>query len=331
MKIFRAVALLALAVASPANADTLIVGNKGDDSISLIDLDTGRERARLPTGEQPHEVAISPDGARAAVVSYAGTTIDIFDIARAEKIETIDLSPNTRPHGLVWTRGNRLIATTEGSGTLTIVDMDTREMTAIETGQEGSHMVVVSPDLTRAYVSNLGSGTATVIDLEAGEVVTNLPVGDAAEGIALTPDGQELWVADRDNAEVVVFDTATLAQIANLTVGNFPIRLAISPDGITAVTSNYADGSLTLIDVATKQVIRTQTILGTAEAAQVTILFSPDGERLYVAQTASGLVVEVDLDEGELLGMLGAADGSDGLAISPTGVERRLRPGQAAN
>ncbi len=331
MKLFHAIVLLALAVASPANADTLIVGNKGDDSISLIDLDTGRERARLPTGEQPHEVAISPDGARAAVVSYAGTTIDIFDIARAEKIETIDLAPNSRPHGLVWTRDNRLIATTEGSGTLTIVDMDTREMTAIETGQDGSHMVVVSRDLTRAYVSNLGSGTATVIDLEAGETIANLEVGDAAEGIALTQDGTELWVSDRDNAKVVVFDTATLEQISEIAVGNFPIRLAISPDGATAVTSNYADGSLTLIDVATKQVTRTQTIFGTADAAQVTILFDEAGDRLYVAQTALGTIIEVDLAEGELLGMMGAADGSDGLAISPVTVERRLRPDATAD
>ena len=104
--------------------------------------------------------------------------------------------------------------------------------------------------------------------------------------------------------------------------------MAISPDGRTAVTSNFGEGTLSVIDVATRTVTRTQPVLGGAGAAQVTILFSPDGERLYVAQTAPGVIVEVDLAEGELLGMLGAGTGSDGLAISPVDVTRRLRPGR---
>ncbi|MBC7986097.1 MAG: YncE family protein [Sphingomonadaceae bacterium] len=313
-------------VSAPAAADTLIVGNKGEASVSLIDLETGRERARIETGEQPHEVAVSPDGRQAAVVSYAGTTVDIIDIARAEKVDTIDLAPNAAPHGIVWTRDNRLIVTTEDSGTLTIVDMASRAMHAIPTGQEGSHMVAVSPDLARAYVANVGSGTVTVIDLAERRKITDLAVGEAAEGIALTPDGRELWVADRDGAKVVVFDTASLERVAEIAVGQTPIRVAISPDGRTAVTSNYAEGTLTLIDVASHQVRRTQTVLGNAETQQVTIVFSPDGARLYVAQTAPGFIVEIDLAEGELLGLLGAGAGSDGLAISPVDVERRLRP-----
>lgn len=272
---YFALALAMLLTAAPASADTLIVGNKGEASVSLIDLDTGRERARLETGEQPHEIAVSPDGARAAVVSYAGTTVDIFDIARAEKIETIDLAPNRAPHGIVWTRDNRLVITTEGSGTLTVVEMGTGVVSAVETGQDGSHMVAVSPDLSRAYVANLGSGTASVIDLQAMEKLTDLPVGAAAEGIALTPDGGQLWVADRDGAKVAVFDTGTLERIGEVAVGENPIRVAISPDGRTAITSNFGEGTLSVIDVATRSVTRTQPVLGGAEVAQVTILFSP--------------------------------------------------------
>ena len=59
---------------------TLLVGNKGEDTVSFIDLASGGELARLPTGRMPHEIAISPDGKQAAVVAYGGTTIDIFDI-----------------------------------------------------------------------------------------------------------------------------------------------------------------------------------------------------------------------------------------------------------
>ena len=89
---------------------TLLVGNKGEDTLSFIDLASGGELARLPTGRMPHEIAISPDGKQAAVVAYGGTTIDIFDIAGRTKLRTIDLSPNQRPHGLLWLSDGLAIA-----------------------------------------------------------------------------------------------------------------------------------------------------------------------------------------------------------------------------
>src|SRR3546814_16042621 len=112
-------ALTGILLAAPAAAETLLVGNKGEDTLSVIALDSGAQLARLPTGRMPHEIAISPDGKQAAVVAYGGTTIDIFDIAKRTKLRTIDLSPNRRPHGLPWLSDGRLVATTEGSASAT--------------------------------------------------------------------------------------------------------------------------------------------------------------------------------------------------------------------
>src|SRR3546814_3885583 len=114
-------ALTGILLAAPAAAETLLVGNKGEDTLSVIALDSGAELARLPTGRMPHEIAISPDGKQAAVVAYGGTTIDIFDIAKRTKLRTIDLSPNRRPHGLLWLSHGRLVATTEGSASVAVV------------------------------------------------------------------------------------------------------------------------------------------------------------------------------------------------------------------
>ena len=81
------VPLLAGACALPAQpalvsgGATLLVGNKGEDTLSFIDLAGGAERGRAATGRMPHEIALSPDGRQAAVVAYGGSTIDLFDIA----------------------------------------------------------------------------------------------------------------------------------------------------------------------------------------------------------------------------------------------------------
>src|SRR5687768_8872564 len=87
-----------LANASGNPSGTLIVGNKGEDSVSFVDLATGIEMCRLPTGRAPHEVAISPDGGQAAVVAYGGNSIDIFDLKRRTRQRTISLGGNAGPH-----------------------------------------------------------------------------------------------------------------------------------------------------------------------------------------------------------------------------------------
>lgn len=299
---------------------TLLVGNKGEDTLSFINLKTGREIARETTGPNPHEIAISPDGLTAAVVNYGSDTIDIFEIASHSKIETISLAPNKRPHGIVWLNDGRIIATTEGSNSLTIVsppvnDTLDRKISAISTGQTGSHMVVLSPGKKRAFVTNMGSGTVSVLDLEAMDKITDLPAGTEPEGIAITPDGKTIWVADRRSDEMHVFDTANLTKIKTIATGKFPIRVVISPDGKTVVTSELGDGAIGLFDVQTMESKKQIRISGTQDSGQVTLLFSDDGKRLYAAETGLNRIAEIDMETGKLLGRLPAGKNGDGLGI----------------
>src|SRR3546814_16672426 len=114
-------ALTGILLAAPAAAETLLVGNKGEDTLSVIALDSGAELARLPTGRMPHEIAISPDGKQAAVVAYGGTPIDLFAIAKRTKLRTIELSPNLRPTALLWISDCPLLAATDASATVPVV------------------------------------------------------------------------------------------------------------------------------------------------------------------------------------------------------------------
>ncbi|HYI47163.1 MAG TPA: YncE family protein [Allosphingosinicella sp.] len=201
----------AQAPAPPPAAGTLLVGNKGENTLSFIDLASGRELGRAATGPMPHEIAVSPDGRRAAVVAYGGRGIDIFDVGTRAKLWTIDLSPNAGPHGIVWLADGRILATAERSQSLVLVDPARGfAVSAIATGQQGTHMVAVSPDARRAYSADIGSGTVTIVDLAAGRKLRSFSLGGAPEGIALSPDGRTLWIADNDAARVQAFDALAM-------------------------------------------------------------------------------------------------------------------------
>ncbi|MGJ8560993.1 MAG: beta-propeller fold lactonase family protein [Litorimonas sp.] len=305
---------------APLETDTsigslLLVGNKGEDTVSFIDLKSGEELARVSTSHGwPHEIAPSPDSTQAAVVNYQDHHIDIFDLDSRTIVETIDLGEHTRPHGIKWLPDGRIIASTEGNESIVEIALD-RTITGIKTHEAGTHMVEVSPDGTKAYTANLGAGSISLIDLNTDTLIKTAPAGAGTEGIDLTPDGTELWISNREANTVIVYNAATLDQIDSLEVGAFPIRLQISPNGRYAVTSNLQDGSLSVIDVKTRTLRRTIPLSGGPSTAQVTILFSDDGQYLYVAETGVDRVAEIDFKTGIVVRRLPAGRQGDGLAL----------------
>lgn len=313
-RLILAAILLATAATLPAAArDLLLVGNKGEDSFGIYDLADGKQLAKLPTGSQPHEIAVMGDGTQAAVVNYGGSTIDIIDLDPLGKVATIELSPNKRPHGLLWMpKSERLIATTEGSNSVAIVEPNGK-ITSIATGQQGSHMVALLGE-ERAFVANIGSGTVSVLDLKANTKLRDLTVGGKPEGIAVA--GGKVFVGDLTAPRLSVFDAATYEKLGELAIDGNAIRVIASPDGKIVATSNVNKGTVTLIDTATHSVLRSFPVSGDPQVAQVTLIWSADGRHLYAAETARNQIAEIDADTGKVLRRIDVGKNGDGLAVT---------------
>lgn len=336
-----AAAAVAGAIAAEAGAGkgrgTLLVLNKAEASASLIDLDTGAVVATLPTGQGPHEAAVDPEGRFAVVTNYGtgpapGSSLTVIDMPAARVTRTIDLGSYRRPHGVAWLPdGRRVAVTAEANKALLVVDARTGKVeAAIDTGQEVSHMVALSPDGARAYVANIGSGSVSVIDLKARTLIRNLPTGDGAEGIALSPGGGTLWVTNRAADTVSVIDTKTLAVAATLPSADFPIRAATTPDGRHVLVSNAQSGDLAVFDAARRVEARRikmeraaaptdGRLFGDqfgASPVPVGVLVHPDGREAYVANTNADAVAVIDLADWSVRGWLKAGREPDGMAFS---------------
>jgi len=305
----------------PSYPSYLLIGNKGENTVSFINIETGIEVARRPvSANAPHEISISPNKIWAAVVNYGDASIDVFDISGKSKIGTIDLGPNRNPHGVIWLSDGRILATTEGNQSIIIASgkgpFKNWNVDSIPTGQDGTHMVAVSPDESIAYTANMQSGTVSRIDLETEKVIS-APAGKEVEGVAVTKDGKEVWASVRGEDKVVIFDAASLKKLEEIKVGKFPLRIIVSPDGENMVTSNLLDGTVTVLDVASREVERTIRVSGSDQTRQVTLLFNEDGSRLYVAETGANKIAEIEFESGTLIGRLSGGEQGDGLAISP--------------
>jgi YVTN family beta-propeller protein len=308
-----------------ANPGTLLVLNKSDNTVSLIDLATKKSVATIPTGTAPHEVAVSPDGKIAVVCNYGsqlapGSTLTVIDIAARKSPRTIDLQKYRRPHGVAWLHGNEVAVTTEDTKTLLIVDVEAGKVTAaIETDQDGSHMVALAPAHDRAFVANIGSGSVTVIDLKEKRRIANIPSGAGTEGIAISPDQREVWATNRGGDTVSVIDVASLRVIATLPSAKFPIRVKFTGDGKHVLVSNAESAAVAVFDAATRREVRRITMQqpkSSQYGAPIGILIVPALSQAFVATPNLNEVTVIDLQKWEIVDRLTTGGEPDGLGYS---------------
>ena len=98
---------LSAQVPSPA----LLVLDKDDNTLVIIDPATNKIVGTAPTGDAPHEVAASSDDRFAYVTNYGpfqpdqpGNSISVIDL-NTRKETRVDVSPLHRPHGIEYADG----------------------------------------------------------------------------------------------------------------------------------------------------------------------------------------------------------------------------------
>lgn len=333
--------LTAILPAASLCADTLIVANKAEATVSLVDTGTGKVAATLPVGQGPHEVAVSPSGKLALIANYGnrekeGSSLTLIDVPGAKVVKTIDLGEYRRPHGIVWIDERRVLVTAEVNQALLEVDIQSGQVAgAAKTGQQASHMVALAPGASRAFVANLASGSVTAIDLKDRKKLADIPTGQGAEGIAVTPDGKQVWVSNRAVDSVSVIDAATLQVLATLPSAAFPIRTEVTPDGKHVLVSNARSGDLSVFSVADRKLERRVPLV--LEGKTVTegrlmemgessvpigIEIAPDGKRAYVAHANADQISIVDLQSWKRVGSLTAGKEPDGMGYSKLDVKK---------
>ncbi len=108
--------------------------------------------------------------------------------------------------------------------------------------------VAVSPDGTRAYVTNADSKSVSVIDTATNTVVATVGVGNHPTAVTVSPDGTRAYVTNSASKSVSVIDTKTNAVLATIGVGKKPTAVTVSPDGARAYVTNTDSRSVSVID-----------------------------------------------------------------------------------
>ena len=298
----------------------LLVLNKTDNNLAIVDLKTFAVAARVPVGTGPHEIVTSTDGTLAFAANYGdgpaiGQTISVIDLATQKELRRFDVSPLRRPHGLAFADG-KLYFTSETSRLVARYDPASNQIDwMIGTGQTSTHMMHATTDGRTLYTANIGGNSISIIERGASPTtanVTTIPVGRGPEGFDVSPNGKELWAAHSQDGGISVIDLATRKVVATIDAKTKRSnRLKFTTDGARVLVTDLDAGELVVLDAATRAVTMRLPI-GTSPEG---ILIDSDGTRAFIAVTGDNYIAVLDLKSMTVTRKIQTGGGPDGMAL----------------
>jgi len=312
MKLFALIAFAALAPAA-----TLLVLNKDDATLAIVDPASGKVLGTIPTGEGPHEVAT--DGKLAFVGNYGtgpepGKSISVIDLASKKELHRFDVSPLQRPHGM-FVSGGKAYFTAEANRLIARYDPATNQIDWIMgTGLNTTHMVMLTHDGSKIFTSNIGSDAIGIFERGSNPGAWNftaVPVGKGPEAIEVSPDEKEIWTAHSRDGGVSIIDIATKKVTGTIDAHTKRSnRLKITPDGKLVLITDLDEGNLVVLDRASHKEIKRLALGKMPEG----ILIVPDGSRAYIAVNGDNYVAVLDLKTLAVSSKINPGKGPDGMA-----------------
>ena len=307
--------------AAQTPSPALLVLEKSDNSLAIVDPANLQIVARVPAGPDPHEIVASADGKLAYISNYGGpdsalSTISVIDLASRKALSPINLGTLRSAHGLVFA-GGKLYFTAETNKVVGRYDPVAQSVDwVLGTGQDRTHMVAVSGSLDRIVTSNVSSGTISVIEQVSpptggfgpspgsnGPPASAPPAGGPPPGMGPPPGGpRKTW------------------RVTNVVAGHGAEGFDVSPDGNEIWAANALDGTVTIIDTASKRV--TQTLPISLKGAN-RLKFTPDGRRVLIAGGGGGAagdsLIVMDAATRKEVKQLNLGGGAAGIVIVPDG------------
>src|SRR5580658_8415204 len=308
----------------------LLVANKGDHTLGIVDPSAGQQLATVAEdGVTGHELAASPDGRFAYVPIYGnagvgqpgtdGSLLRVINLATRQITGTVDFGKGVRPHcAVIGPKNGLLYVTTELEQSVTIIDPASLKIVgSVPTGKPESHMLAITHDGLRGYTANVASGTVSVLDLEAKKLLTVIPVCKVTQRISVSVDDRWVFTSDQQTPRLAVIDTAKNAVDHWIDMPGVGYGTAPTPDGQFLVVALPKVRKVAIIDLREMKVAHT---LDVPPAPQESLV-RPDGAEAYVSCDASKKVAVIDTKDWTVRTLISAGAVVDGLAWAPASAQ----------
>jgi YVTN family beta-propeller protein len=244
-------------IAPAWDMSALYVDNEGSSSLTVLDIHTGRPTSTINI-PFPYNLYFTPDGTKAIDVVERLQRIEFRDWRNGWKlIKSVGIPWPGADHLDFSADGSYLMISTEYSGVVAKVDVNTMQLVGYVRVGGLPIDVRLSPDGTVFYVTNQGRMGVSVIDPVAMKEIQFIPTGRGAHGLQVSRDTRSLYVSNRLEGSISVISFATRSVTAKWLIpgGGSPDMLQLNPDGSRLWASGRYNSTVYVFDTTTGAVI----------------------------------------------------------------------------
>jgi YVTN family beta-propeller protein len=239
-------------------APFVYVSNSDDDTVTVIDAATNTVVATINVGDEPRNLAVSPDGTRVYVPNRSDDTVTVIHGTTNTVLTTIDADDFDEPYA-AW-----------------VAPDGARVYIANKSGSEST------------------DGSVTIINAATNAVITTVedPCFVSPEWVTLNPAGTLAYVVNRQGDSVCVLSTATNTVVDEVGVGEDPHSAVVTCDGAALYVANDGDPSVSKVRTSDHSVVDTLRFAGSGQPRNMSI--TPDGAKIYVGLRDTGNLGVID-------------------------------------
>jgi YVTN family beta-propeller protein len=200
---------------------TLLVANKGTNTVSFIDPLSFVELRRIEVGREPNSISIHPNGIRAFVFNTLSSTVSVVDIPNKAIITTISTDPAPL-RGQFNRRGDRLYIIHEWSMYLTAINPFALSLLRRFPVKIGMISMKVDIQTDLVYMGRGRDTTVEVYDPFSFALVDSINTGAGITYMTIDGDENNLYMVNPEMKSVMVSRLVRKMIIFEMDVGEGP-------------------------------------------------------------------------------------------------------------
>lgn len=226
------------------------------DAIEVIDVAAGEatDRINLTLGDNPRELAVTPDGQTLLAVNAGSNTVSVIDLVTLS--ETGRIAVGNGPASILPDpRGRRAYCFNSLSATISVIDIPNRALVRTLSVDPGPLRGHFNRRGDRFYVIHEWSSYVSSVDAATLSVARRMPVGMGMRSIKVDPLTDLVYLGKENDIAVGVYEPFSFVPVDYIKTGAGVTQMAIDGDENNLVLVAPALRKLVIVNLISKKTV----------------------------------------------------------------------------